>query len=334
MVPANVALLEVGLGAWLTQALYAAAKLGIFDELATGPATADDIARRVNSHPQATYRLMRALASNGFLKKHRDGRFALTRLGHATRSDVPGSMTPMLLFIGHPKHWEHWGHLLYSVKTGKTAAEMLRGKPIFEYLDTDPDLAEVFNNAMTGVSSLAIETLMPAYDFRRFRNIVDVGGGHGALLSAVLQQAPGARGVLFDLPSVVAGAGPVLEAAGVAGRCTVTGGSFFESVPDGGDLYLLKTVIHDWDEDSALRILRNVRSAMAPGGTLALVEAVLPEGTPNHPGMLIDIEMLVTAGGRERTAAEYAELLSQAGFRYTGVVQTAGPAALVEAVPV
>ena len=334
LVPTNVALMEIGLGAWLTQALYAGAKLGIFDELAGGPATADDIARRVDSHPEATYRLMRALASNGFLKKRRDGRFELTRLGDGARSDAPGSMAPMLLFIGHPKHWEHWGQLLYSVKTGKTAAEMLRGMPIFEYFDTDPDLAGVFNNAMTGVSNLAIETLVPTYDFTRFKTIVDVGGGHGALLSAVLKQAPDARGVLFDLPSVVAGAAPVLEAAGVSDRTTVTGGSFFESVPEGGDLYLMKTIIHDWDEDSALAILRNVRSAIAPGGTLGLIEMVLPEGTPNHPGMLIDMEMLVTAGGRERTAAEYAELLARAGFRQTRVITTVGPAALVEAVPV
>lgn len=333
LVPANVAMLEIGLGSWLTQAMYAASKLGIFDELAKSPASADVIAARVGSDPQATFRLMRALASNSLLTLRRDGRFTLTRMGRVLTSDAPGSMAPMLQFVGHPKHWEHWGHLLYSVKTGKTAAEMLRGMPIFEYMETDRDLADVFNNAMTGVSGLAIEALVPAYDFRRFGTIVDVGGGHGALLAAVLTQATAARGVLFDLPSVVADAGPLLETAGVANRCTVTGGSFFESVPAGGDAYLLKTIIHDWDEDSALAILRNVRAAMAPGATLGLIEQVLPEGTPCHPGMLVDLEMLVTAGGRERTAPEYADLLSRAGFRMTRVVPTAGPMSLVEAVP-
>lgn len=332
--PANLTLFELGQGAWLTQAMYAAAKLGIFDVLGRGPASADDIAGQVGSHPQATFRLMRALASNGLLNQNRDGRYELTRLGQGLRSDVPGSMVGMLLFIGHPKHWEHWGQLLYSVQTGKTSAEMLRGMPVFEYLETDRDLAEVFNNAMTSVSSMAIETLMPAYDFRRFRTIVDVGGGHGALLAAVLQQATEARGVLFDLPSVVAGAGPVLDAAGVSDRVTVTGGSFFDAVPEGGDAYLLKTIIHDWDEDSALVILRNVRKAIDPDGTLALIELVLPEGTPNHPGMLLDLEMLVAAGGQERTGSEYADLLARAGFRQTRVVQTAGPMSLVEAVPV
>lgn len=332
-VPANVAMLETIQGAWLTQAMYAASKLGIIDALATGAATSDDIARRVQAHPEATYRLMRALAGNSILKLGRDGRFSLTRVGQALRSDAPGSMAPMLQFVGHPKHWEHWGQLLYSVRTGKTSAEMLRGMPIFDYFESDPDLAETFNNAMTGVSAMAIETLMPAYDFRRFGTIVDVGGGHGALLSAVLTQAGDARGVLFDLPSVVAGAGALLDAAGVAARCTVVGGSFFDSVPGGGDAYLLKTIIHDWDEDAALAILRNVRAAIAPGGTLALIELVLPEGAPQHPGMLIDLEMLVAAGGRERTAAQYAELLSRAGFRQTRVVPTAGPMSLVEAVP-
>jgi hypothetical protein len=332
-VPANVAMLETIQGAWLTQAMYAASKLGIIDALAAEPAGSADIARKVGAHPEATYRLMRALAGNSILKQGRDGRFSLTRMGQALRSDTPGSMAPMLQFVGHPKHWEHWGQLLYSVQTGKTSAEMLRGMPIFEYLETDPDLAETFNNAMTGVSGMAIQTLMPAYDFRRFGTIVDVGGGHGALLSAVLQQAPAARGVLFDLPSVVAGAGPLLDAAGVAPRCTVVGGSFFESVPAGGDAYLLKTIIHDWDEDSAVAILRNVRSVIAPGGTLALIELVLPEGTPQHPGMLVDLEMLVTAGGCERTAAQFADLLSRSGFRQVRVVPTAGPMSLVEAVP-
>jgi len=206
--------------------------------------------------------------------------------------------------------------------------------PFFDYLETDPEFAAVFNDAMTGVSSMAIENLPPAYDFSDRKLIVDVGGGHGALLGAVLRNAPQALGVLFDLPSVVANAGPVLDAAGVSSRCTVTGGSFFESVPDGGDAYLLKTIIHGWAEDDALSILRNIRTAIASDGKLLLLELVLPEGTPPHPGMLLDLEMLVTAGGRERTAAEYAELLSRAGFRQSRVIPTASPISIVEALPV
>ncbi len=332
-IPANVAVLEIAQGAWLTQAIYAASKLGIFDALGKGPASSDELAHRAGSDPLATYRLLRALASNSILKLRRDGRFALTRVGQAMRSDAPGTMAPMVEFVGHPKHWEHWGELLYSVRTGNTSAEKLRGMPFFDYLQTDPDLAGVFNDAMTGVSGMAIEALMGAYDFSDRRLIVDVGGGHGALLSAVLSQARDARGVLFDLPSVVANARPVLDAAGVSARSTVTGGSFFESVPEGGDAYLMKTIIHDWDEASALTILRNVRTAIAPDGKLLLMEMVLPEGAPWHPGMLLDLEMLVSAGGRERTAAEYSELLVQAGFRMTQVLPTAGPMSIVEARP-
>ncbi|WP_280831013.1 methyltransferase [Mycolicibacterium frederiksbergense] len=325
-VPSSVAVMELGFGAWQTQALYAAVRLGIVDALQDGPQTADDVAGRIGTNPAATYRLMRALASRSVFTLGRDGRFALTRTGRALVSDAPNSMAPMLAFIGSPMHWEHWGSLEHSVRTGATAVSKVRGKEFFDYLDTDAEFARVFNDAMTGVSTVAIENAVPTYDFSGMRRIVDVGGGHGALLAAVLQQAPEARGVLFDLPSVVADAD---ETA----RCDVEGGSFFESVPTGGDAYLLKTVIHDWDDDQALQILRNVRGAIAPDGKLLLFEMVLPEGAPAHLGLLLDLEMLVSAGGRERTRREYTELLSRAGFRLTRVLPTPTPLAIIEAVP-
>jgi O-methyltransferase domain/Dimerisation domain len=332
-VPANVALFEMAQGAWLAQALYVAVKLGIADTLGDGSLTADEVARQVKADSKATHRLMRALASNGVLKLRRDGRFALTRTGQALRSDYDGSMAAVITMIGSHEHWEHWGELLYSVQTGHTAVEKLRGAPMFDYLQTNPEYAEVFNAAMTGASTFAIETAVPVYDFTDRRLIVDVGGGHGALLGAVLAAAPRANGVLFDQPSVVEGAGQVLDVAGVGDRCTVTGGSFFDSVPPGGDAYLLKAIIHDWDDESSLSILRNIRSAIAADGKLLLFELVLPEGAPPHPGMLLDLEMLVHPGGQERTAAEYAALLSRAGFRQTRIVPTAGPMSIVEAVP-
>ncbi|MET0450444.1 MAG: methyltransferase [Mycobacterium sp.] len=331
-VPPNVALFEMAQGAWLTQALYVAAKLGIADALKDGPCSADDVARRVGADAGATYRVMRALASNGVLTLRR-GRFGLTRVGQALRSDYYGSMAPMITMVGSPEHWEHWGSLLHSVQTGATAVEKLRNATIFEYLDTNPGYAAVFNDAMTGVSSVAIEMALPLYDFSDRNLVVDIGGGHGALLAAVLARAPRARGVLFDLPSVVEGATPQLERAGVADRCTTTGGSFFESVPAGGDAYLLKTVIHDWDDEQSLTILRNVRTAIAADGKVLLMELVLPEGAPPHPGMLLDLEMLVHSGGLERTAHEYRDLLARAGFRLTRVIQTGGPMSIVEAVP-
>ncbi|WP_067972514.1 methyltransferase [Mycolicibacter icosiumassiliensis] len=326
-VPASVAVMELTFGAWLGQALAAAVRLGIGDALAGGPLTADEVAHRVGTDPRATYRLMRALASNSVLKLRRDGRFALTRTGRALVSDNPASVAPVIAFVGHPAHREHWSNLEHSVRTGETAVSKVRGMPIFEYLETDPDLAQVFNDAMTGASTVAVESAVPAYDFSHSKLIVDVGGGHGALLAAVLRQAPDARGVLFDLPQVVAGA----TVADVASRCDIQSGSFFESVPAGGDTYLLKTVIHDWDDEQSLAILRNVRAAIAPGGKVLLFEMVLPEGAPAHLGLVLDLEMLVAAGGQERTRREYAELLSQSGFELQRVVPTTSPLSIVEA---
>ncbi len=328
-VPASVAVMELGFGGWLTQALVAAVRLGVADALSDGPLTADEVAHRVGTDPRATYRLMRALASNSVLKLRRDGRFALTRTGRALVSDNPASVAPMVAFVGHAAHREHWSNLEHSVRTGETAVSKVRGMSFFEYTDTDPELAQVFNDAMTGASSVAIESAVPAYDFSSSKLIVDVGGGHGALLAAVLRQAPDTRGVLFDLPQVVAGAGATV--ADVASRCDIQGGSFFESVPAGGDTYLLKTVIHDWDDEQSCAILRNVRAAIAPGGKVLLFEMVLPEGAPNHLGLVLDLEMLVAAGGQERTRREYAQLLSQAGFELQRVVPTTSPLAIVEA---
>lgn len=332
-VPPNVALLELAQGAWVTQALYAAVKLRLADELADGPLSADELARRANSDAGATYRVMRALAGQGVFTLRRDGRFALTRMGRMLRSDVVGSMAPMIAMVGSTEHWQHWSDLLYSVRTGRTAVQKQRGAEIFEYLETNPEYAAIFNDAMTGVSAMAIEAAVPAYDFTDRRLIVDVGGGHGALLVAVLKAAPSADGILFDLPSVADGGRSAVQASGLAQRCTVEGGSFFDSVPADGDTYLMKTVIHDWDDEKALAILRNVRAAIADDGRLLLFELVLPEGAPPHPGLLLDLEMLVHAGGRERTGAEYANLLSQAGFRQTRVIATTGPMSIVEAVP-
>jgi len=239
----------------------------------------------------------------------------------------------MALFLGHPLRWEDWGNLLYSVQTGKPSVEKLRGMPFFEYVETDADLAEAFNNAMTAGSEFAIYSVLAAYDFTGFHTIVDVGGGHGRLLAMILAKAPDARGVLYDLPNVVDGAGPELKKTGVADRCEVVGGSFFDSVPEGGDAYLMKAIIHDWDDDDALRILRNIRAAIAPGGKLVLLESVLPERASADMGMLIDLEMLIVVGGKERTRAEWTDLLGRAGFRLDRVVHTATPVSIVEATP-
>jgi SAM-dependent methyltransferase len=334
LAPGGVNLLDLATGGWTTQTLYVAAKLGIPDQLGGGPLRADEVARRVGADPDAVYRLMRALASRGVLRHRRNGTFALTSIGKALRTGTPSSMRDLVLFVGHPLRWEDWGNLLHSVRTGEPAVKMLRGTDFFDYLNTDTELAESFNNAMTAGSEFSIYGVLAAYDFNGFRTIVDIGGGHGRLLAMILGKAPGAKGVLFDLPAVVDGAGPELKRAGVANRCTVASGSFFDSVPEGGDAYLMKAILHDWPDDDALRIMRNIRSAMAPDGKLLLLEAVLPERSSWHIGMLIDLEMLVAVGGRERTHAEWANLLGRAGFRLDRIVETATPVAIIEAVPV
>ncbi|ULE35921.1 acetylserotonin O-methyltransferase [Mycobacterium sp. IDR2000157661] len=333
-VPPSVAVLEMATGAWTTQTMYVAAKLGIADELADGAARAADIAPRVGADPDALYRLMRALASKGLLRHRRNGSFALTKVGQALRSDVPGSMRDMILFVGHRARWEDWGNLLHSVQTGEPSVLKLRGMPYWDYLETDRELAQVFNAAMTATSGMTNEIALAAYDFTDFKLVVDVGGGQGRLLSTILHRAPGARGLLYDLPAVVAGADPVFAAAGVADRCTAEGGSFLERVPGGGDAYVMKNIIHDWDDESSLTILRNIRTAITPQGKLLMLEMVLPERTTPFVGYQLDLEMLVTVGGRERTRAEYSELLSRAGFRLDRVVETVTPVSIVEASPV
>jgi len=334
LAPGGMTVLDLITGAWVTQAIYVATKLGIPDELAEGPLHASEVARRVDANPDATFRLMRALASKGVLRQRRDGRFALTSIGKALRTGTPGTMRNMVLWIGHPKRWEDWGHLLHTVQTGEPAFEMVHGMPAFDYLEANPEIAEVFNNAMASGSEFTIYSTLAAYDFGGYRTIVDVGGGNGRLLSMILAKAPEARGVLFDLPSVVDRAESELKRVGVADRCIVVGGSFFESVPEGGDAYVLKSIIHDWSDDDAERILRTVRAAIAPGGKLVLLESVLPERPSSHVSVMIDLEMMVALHGKERTRAEWTALLRRAGFRLDRVVNTAGPVDVIESTPV
>jgi O-methyltransferase domain len=253
-------------------------------------------------------------------------------MGEALRADAPESMRGIVMFWGDPLHWEHWGRLSHSVRTGRCAIEELRGKPTFEWFEDVPELAAVFNDGMTSISKMETPVVVAAYDFSRFGTIVDVGGGHGLLLTAILREAPDSRGILFDADSVVEGAPSVLESASVSARCTTVGGSFFESVPAGGDAYVLKHIIHDWDDEKSLQILRNVRAAMNPDARVLSVEAVVPDDDREHLSKLLDLEMLVAATGRERTESEYAKLLSRAGLRHTRTVGRVGPASIVEAV--
>lgn len=324
---APAAMLDLLMGAVVSQAVAVAAKLGIADVLADGPRTAEEIAGRVDADLDGVDRLLRTLAGHGVFRADGTGRYELTPLAKTLRSDVAASLRSYATYLGAAEPREYWSHLIDAVRTGGPVIEQIRGMDTWTYFEQNRELAELFNDAMTGLSDYAREPVVEAYDFTRFRTIVDVAGGHGALLAAILARAPEASGVLFDQPSVTADA----ELGAVRDRCTVESGSFFEKIPPGGDAYVLKSIIHDWQDDEAVAILRNVRAAINPDGTLLLVEAVLPEGNEAHPARVGDLVMLLTVGGRERTEAQYRNLLSLAGFTLVRVVPTATMFSIIEA---
>jgi hypothetical protein len=273
------------------------------------------------------------LISRGIFRQRRDGRYELNSLSDTLRSDAPVSMTSAARFYGSQEQRERWTLLVDSIRTGNAVVAALRGKESFDYFAENPELAELFHETMTSISELTDATVVAGYDFSVYPTIVDVGGGHGPLLAAILASASASRGVLYDLPLVVANAPSLLRRLDVADRVRIAEGSFFDCVPPNGDAYILKNIIHDWPDDEALQVLRNVRAAAGPRATVLLVELVIPRHNRDFPGKWADLEMMLNLGARERTAAEYRDLLSEAGFRMTRVVQTASPLSVVEARP-
>lgn len=331
LVPPPVAMMEMVTDMWAAQAIVAAAELGIADALADGPLTAQELAAAVGADADAIRRLLRALISRDIFRQRRDGRYELTPLADTLRRDAEVPLGGWARWLGSRQHREHWSHLTDAIRTGRSVVPALRGKPAFEYLASEPELGEIFNQAMTAGSAMSIGPVIAAYDFSPFATIVDVGGGHGRLLSEILAATPTARGVLFDLPQVVAGAPAVITERGVADRITISEGSFFESVPADGDAYVLKSVIHDWPDDDAVRILRNVRDAAQTGSHLLLIEFVVPEHHREFVGNWLDLEMLLALDARERSAAEFERLFHRAGYRLQRVVPTASPFSVLEA---
>jgi C-methyltransferase len=330
LAPPQAAMMEMILAGWMSQAITAAADLGLADALANGPLAIDDLARKVDADAETLARLLRALIAHGVFRQRRDGRYELNPLADTLRSGAPASLAGAARFYGSRLHREHWSMLTSSVRTGQPGVPALRGMDWWAYAAATPEFGDLFNEAMTSITDLAAPPVVASYDFTPFRTIVDVGGGHGRLLAAILAATPTSRGVLFDLPEVVAGAPALLRERGVADRVEVVGGSFFEAVPS-GDAYVLKHVIHDWSNDEAVQILRNVRSAAGSSGVVLLVEMVIPRHHREFLGKLLDLEMLNGGPARERTADEYRRLLARAGLRMTRVVPTAGPYSLVEA---
>jgi len=327
--PPEAVVTQMIFGKWVAMALSVAAKLRVADALADGPQSVPDLAGETKTHAPSLFRLLRALASVGVFAEDADGRFRQTPLSEVLRSDVPGSMRAVADYCGSDWSWRPWGKLLETVRTGWTAFDEVFGEQAFDYLGKHPDESAVFNEGMTGFSMQESPAVAEAYDFSRFGTIVDVGGGHGHLLCTILKKYPGPKGVVFDAPHVAAGATPRIADAGLAGRCRAEGGDFFAAVP-AGDAYVMKHIIHDWPDDRAATILRNCRAAARPGAKVILVEMVIPPGNDPSPGKLLDLEMLVIASGKERTEAEYADLLAGAGWRLTRVVPTRSPASVVE----
>ncbi|MDT5016434.1 MAG: hypothetical protein QOD39_2594 [Mycobacterium sp.] len=331
LTPAPAAMIEMILAGWTSQAITVAAELGVADALVGGPLPIDELAARVDADADALRRLLRALISRGVFHLRRDGRYELNPLADSLRSDARVSMKSAARFYGSQEQRERWTLLADSVRTGNAVVATLRGKESFDYFAEKPELAELFNQTMTSISEMTTATVVAGYDFSAYPTIVDVGGGHGPLLAAILAAAPASQGVLFDLPPVVAQAPNLLRKTGVADRIQIKAGSFFERIPGDGDAYVLKNIIHDWPDDKAVQILRNVRAAADRGATVLLVEFVIPKHNRDFAGKWVDLEMMLNLGARERTAAEYRDLLSRAGFRMIRVVETASPLSVVEA---
>jgi SAM-dependent methyltransferase len=304
-------------GAMASQAIHVAARLGVVDCLVDGPKTAEELGLATKAHAPSLKRLLRALVNLDVFTEDSLGRFQVTKLGETLRRNHPSFIRPWVIFLGSSFMWKPWGALYETVLTGKTAFAEIYQISFFKYLADHPEDAAVFNEAMSAGSSASVSSFLAAYDFSRFERIVDIGGGQGELLRGILVANPKAHGVLFDYPSVVAGANG-LRTGEVANRCEVVGGDFFTSVPEGGDAYLLKTVIHDWDDDEAVKILRNCRRAIKPEGRLLLFETVV--SASNRPESGLMDAMALVLGGRERTESEFSAILREAGFSIKQVI--------------
>jgi len=307
-------------GYWTSQVLYVAAKLGLADLLQEGPKTAEDLASATQTHPRSPYRLLSSSASLGLFAQDEQKRFSLTPLSDWLRSDVPGSQRATAVIVGDLLY-RAWGELLSTVQTGRPAFEKVHGLPFFEYLGQNPEQASVFDEAVAG-HGWATTAILEAYDFSGIRVLADIGGGNGSAIAAILKKYPDMRGILFDLPGVAERAKQNIEAAGVADRCQVTGGSFMAAVPTGADAYLMRHVIHDWDDEKSATILQNIYRSMGNDGKLLVGEYVMP--SDNTPSMArgSHLVMLVISGGQERTEEELRALYERAGFRLTRIVST------------
>jgi len=331
--PVLIALIQ---SAALAQAVCVAADLRIADLMAGGCTTADELAQAIGSHPPSLHRLLRALTSLGLCDEDQAGSFALTPMGSLLRSDTSDSLRSWLLWFGRYQ-WPVWGRLLHSVRTGESARTLVTGAEGFGLLQGDPEAAALFNDTMVQLTRAVAAEVAYACDFAGMRRIVDVGGGYGTLLAAILQAHPQLRGVLLDMPHAIKGAAQQFERSGLAERCELLAGDFFQRIPEGADAYILKNIIHDWDDDRSSAILDNCRRAILDHGKLLIIERVMParmeDSSAYRAIAYADLAMLIGPGGRERTEPELQILLDRAGFALARVTATALGYSILEAVP-
>lgn len=331
--PPEAILMQIMMGVFVTQANFVTTKLGIADLLADGPRSVDHLAERSGTHAPSLYRVLRTLASVGVYSETENKHFVNTPISELTRSDIPNSMRDLILWMGEEEHWKVYAKLSDSVRTGETAWETIHGEPVFPYLfNTNTELGDTFNRAMTSFSHVTIPAVLGAYDFSGAGTVADIAGGYGHLLAAVVKANPAVNGVLFELPHVLEGAPAMMESHGVSGRVSFVAGDFRSEIPVVADIYMLKHIIHDWYNDINQKILGNIRSSMPDHAKVLIIDAVVPEGNVPHPSKFLDLEMLISPGGIERTGGEFETLLTNSGFKLTQIIPTPSPVSIVEAV--
>jgi O-methyltransferase domain/Dimerisation domain len=320
---------------WQSQLVFVAAKLGVADVLIAGPLTAEEIARRVGADGPTLRRLLRALASLGVFARDSLDRYRLTPMAQTLRSDHPDSLRNFALMLVDGYNWDAWGALEHAVKTGESAFEHVHGMPIFPFMQAHPDKESMFSASMASLSALENGAIARAYKFGKLRKLVDVGGAHGHLLATILRLHIKVQGVLFDQPQVIEAAADTgfITASDVRGRCETQSGDFFASVPAGADAYVMKYILHDWEDENCIRILTNCRAAMSEDGRVLVVDRVLRGANRPDWSKLLDINMMVVPGGRERTKEEFRRLFMRAGLKLKRVIRTASPLKILEAVP-
>ena len=328
--PVEVMLLMIS-GFWLSRAIYAAAKLGLADLVKDGPQSAEELARRTKTSPAALFRLLRALSGFGILAEDSKGRFLTTPLGSTLESDSPYSLRAFAVSELGEDHYTAWGEFLYSLQTGRSGFQKAFGMSVWDFYRLHPENGRMFTESMKTLTSLVDSAVLSACDFSNASVLVDVGGGHARLISSVLAAYPRLRAILLDRPEVLEEARHELAEQGLEERCTLVAGDFFAGIPEGGDTCMLKWVIHDWDDESAVRILSNCWKAMKSGGRLVLVESVVPEKNVPCVSKLVDLDMLIMTDGRERTGSEFRELVEQAGFSFVGITHTESYVSIIEA---